>query len=224
MHYLPVQAFLPHPQLLEAALVHGILAVVDFQRGSRHDAIPTLAAAAGLEQAVLTPPGELLDTLLAAAYTAHKTRPSEAQRLQGLPPHLLAEQLMLGRIGAGAARPVAAIRLLQQWPFERVLAGVRSKLSSSNNHVVLGALLALQHLQDGPAQQEQQEGGNLAAAEQDTTAADAVAAAVRQMAQAGDMAELVNQLQEVAVGMAQQHQTSRDTPVSSRKRPRQQQL
>jgi hypothetical protein len=174
------------------------------------NAIRIMAAAEGLEAALLTPEGGALDLLLVQGYTDHTARMIARRQ------HVNVDHDYLP----------AVAQLLLQWPVNQVLAAVLGRLTSSNSRVVLGALLLLQHLQQVPHQRGFQEDGTSAAARKAAACAvgDAVAAAVRQsMAPAADMADLLRDMQEAAVDLARQHQLFRDCRLPAKHQQQQQQ-
>jgi hypothetical protein len=195
-----MQMYVSHPRTLAALLLDMVLPGLE---GSWYcdRMYHTLAAVEGLQEAVLRPDGDVLDQLLVSAYLLH---PKQQE-------HHTHYSLLKRRTD-----------LLLHWPAERVLPAVARRLTSSNNQVVLGALLALQHLQEDrpqrpsvPGSNSSTNGGNSSSTSTaDPAAADgalcaqqeAVAAAVRAMAQAGDMQHVISGIQEVAKHLAQQHQ------------------
>jgi hypothetical protein len=196
-----MQEYMDHPQLLVALLIHGMLPAAGLGdiHGRQSIYYRPIAATKGLLEVVLCPEGGVLDQLLAGSYQA------------------LFRQL--GR--SWRVRPWHGwTRLLREWPAERVLNAVVQRLSSSNNQVVLGALMALQHLQEDPNWSPEvapaaagEDTSAPAEASSGTTAvhaeAEAVAAAVRELAQVGEMRQVVRGLKEAAVHLAQQHQQLR---------------
>jgi hypothetical protein len=111
------------------------------------------------------------------------------------------------------------VHLLVQWPIERVLPALLKRFGSSNDDVVSGALQALQHLTQrglGKHAGLLQDGSSPAArAAAARDAIEAVAAGLRRLAQAVDMAELVRNMQEAAVGLAQQQQMCRGSSIAA---------
>jgi hypothetical protein len=205
--YTPLQAFTAHPQLLVELLLHGMVPAVQKQAyPPDRNTIPTIAAAEGLEEAFLALEGGALDLLLVKGYTDHTARMVTIRLLRN----------------HEEDRLPAIARLLLQWPIQRVVAALLGRLSSSNSKVVLGALLLLQHLQQ-VANQEVRQQGSTSAAATGRAVGDAVAAAVRGLAQPADMAHLVRDMQEAAVNLAQQHQVKRGGLRSAKRTTQQQQ-